>query len=82
MVEARERPAPRVEGTDDTHVFRHLLIRHGFQYGSKSWPDWYPSIESAGGKTALLKSVETTISLSSGLATGFVLDANASLRDS
>ena len=84
MMATQERPTLRVEGKDDTNVFRHLLTRHGFDYNSdpKNWPDWYPIIKPTGGKEVLLKSVKTEISANSGRATGFVLDANGSLQNS
>ena len=83
-METQERPTLNVEGMDDTHVFLHLLILHGFDYNldSKDWPDWYPNIIRKDGKSTLLKGVENAITLSSGRTTGFVLDANGSLRES
>ena len=66
------------------HAIRHLLIRHGIDYDQALWPSWFPSIEAVGGgKDAILsgKTVETAVSLSSGRAVGFVLDADASVRN-
>lgn len=75
----RARPILLVEGTDDCHVVRHLLISRGFKYDAPPWPTWYPSIEAVrpgGGKPALLKRIRPTIASSRGRPVGFVLDAN------
>ena len=76
-----ERSQLWVEGTDDDHTIRHLLIRHGVEYDQKPWPAKVPSIEQAGDKEQLLRTVKLGISASSGRAVGFVLDADSSLRD-
>ena len=84
MAKLVERSSLRVEGSDDMHAIRHLLIRHGIDYDQASWPSWFPSIEAVdGGKDAILssKTVETAVSLSSGRAVGFVLDADTSVQD-
>ena len=70
----------RVEGNDDSHALRHLLIRHGVDYDQKPWPTWFPSIEETGGKDKLLETLVLNVRASSGRAVGFVLDANSSLR--
>ena len=70
-----------VEGTDDSHAIRHLLIRHGVDYDQDPWPSEYPWIEGIGGKPELLAGVETAIRASTERSVGFVLDANSSLRD-
>ena len=71
----------RVEGPDDSHAIRHLLWRHGIDYDQKPCPKWFPSIEEAGGKDALLENVERNVRASSGRSVGFVLDANSSLQN-
>ena len=89
MANLVERSRLHVEGGDDMHTIRHLLIRHGIDYDSKPWPSWFPSIEavgdgngtSGGGKTEILRGVETAVVLSEGRAVGFVLDADDSVQD-
>ena len=76
-----ERSQLRVEGRDDNHAIRHLLVRHGLDYDRRPWPAWLPSIESAGGKDDLLDDVQRSIRASSGRAVAFVLDADFPLRD-
>lgn len=74
-----------VEGTDDVKVLRNLLIRQGVDYDLKPWPEWYPSIDTAGSqsnKEEVLKGMRTAIVTSPTRRVGFVLDANSSLRDS
>ena len=70
----------RVEGNDDSHALRHLLMRHGVDYDHKPWPTWFPSIEETGGKDKLLETLALNVRASSGRAVGFVLDANSSLQ--
>ena len=76
-----ERSQLWVEDTDDDHTIRHLLIRHGVDYDLKPWPAKVPSIEQAGDKDKLLRTVRLSVSASSGRAVGFVLDADYSLQD-
>lgn len=73
------RPMLYVEGPDDDHTIRHLMIRHGINYDNKSWPDSYPHIEQRGGKDALLESIEPTVMTATGRPMGFVIDADESL---
>ena len=82
MPESRSRSRLHVEGTDDSHAIRHLLIRHGIDYDQRLWPVEFPRIEDVGGKPDLLEGVETAVRLSNGRSIGFVLDANSSIRDS
>ena len=70
-----------VEGTDDEHAIRHLLVRHGIDCDAAPAAGWLPSFTPAGGREKLLEVVTTTVSLSNGRAVGFVLDANSSLQD-
>ena len=76
-----ERSQLWVEGTDDDHTIRHLLIRHGVDYDHKPWLVWIPSIEQAGDKDKLLQTVERSVRASTNRAVGFVLDADSSLLD-
>ena len=70
-----------VEGTDDSHAIRHLLIRRGIDYDQDPWPDEFPSIKGIGGKPEILDGVATAVRVSNDRSIGFVLDANSSLRD-
>lgn len=81
MAAPTERSRLHVEGKDDDHAIRHLLVRHGIDYDSNSWPPWLPSIRVAGSREELLAGVSTAVSLSNGRSVGFVLDANSSLQD-
>lgn len=84
MAKLVERSRLHVEGGDDMHTIRHLLIRHGIDYDHDPWPAWFPSIDTvSGGKDAILngETVQTAVSLSTGRAVGFVLDADSSVQD-
>ena len=35
----------RLDGDDDSHAIRHLLMRHGVGYNREPWWKWSPSIE-------------------------------------
>ena len=76
-----ERSQLWVEGSDDDHTIRHLLIRHGVDYDHKPWSTWIPSIEQAGNKDQLLQTVERSVRASTNRAVGFVLDADSSPWD-
>ena len=83
MAKLVERCRLHVEGGDDMHAIRHPLIRHGIDYDHDPWPTWFPSIDAVrGGKNAIVGSetVETAVSLSTGRAVGFVLDADSSVE--
>lgn len=76
------RPLLRVEGTDDLHAIRHLLVRRGIVPSDPGEaPDWYPDVSRAksGGREKLLATAATRVSLSTGAPVGFVMDANDSL---
>ena len=81
MASSIERSLLRVEGKDDDHAIRHLLIRNGIDYDNKPWRSWFPFIRVEGDRDKLLAGVNTAVSLSNGRAVGFVLDANSSLQD-
>ena len=72
MAASIEQSRLHVEGKDDDHAIRHLLIRHGIDL---------PPIHVAGSRKKLLEGVHTAVSLSNGRSVGFVLDANSSLQD-
>ena len=72
MAASIEQSRLHVEGKDDDHAIRHLLIRHGIDL---------PPIHVAGSREKLLEGVYTAVSLSNGRSVGFVLDANSSLQD-
>ena len=79
---AQRRSSLRVEGGDDSHAIRHLLIRNGIDYDHQPWPSWFPSIEEVkGGKTGVLDNAERLVRAASSGRIGFVLDADDSVRD-
>src|SRR3990172_5843317 len=85
MPEALEYPTVHVEGGDDEHSIKHLLIRHGIDYyedGREIKPRLpnLPEFNRANGVDRLLKGMPTAISLSTGRAVGFVLDADSPLQ--
>ena len=82
MPASSSRSRLHVEGPNDSHAIRHLLIRHGIDYDEKPWPVEFPRIEDVGGKPDLLEGVETAVRLSNGRSIGFVLDANSSIQNS
>lgn len=59
MAGAIERSQLYVEGKDDSHAIRHLLIRHGIDYDQKPWSASFPSIDDIDGKDTLLRVVKT-----------------------
>ena len=75
------RPRLHVEGRDDNHAIRHLLIRHGVDYDLDSWPNEYPHIEDCDGRSNLLAGVGPAIRVSNDRSVGFVLDADSSVQD-
>lgn len=82
MPASEPRSRLHVEGLDDSHAIRHLLIRRGIDYDQKPWPVEFPRIEVVGGKPDLLEGVETAVRLSTDRSIGFVLDANSSVQNS
>ena len=71
MATGSERSVLRVEGPDDLHVVKHVLVSHGLDHDESAW---FPSIRIAGdgagapgdGRTALLRGVRTAVRLSEG----------------
>lgn len=78
-----ENPILRVEGEDDRHAIKHLLLRHGIDIdrsgidvkGSK-WEG-----EDTGGKDKLLAGMQTEVKTSNGKSIGFVLDADEASKN-
>ena len=77
-----------VEGTDDTHTIRHLLLRHGVkcplagEVVPETLPSVIPKIRSEGNKDKVLKAMENAIRFATDHSVGFVVDADASAADS
>ena len=77
-----------VEGRNDAHVIKQLLLRHGITCpikGDKHRPTdiapHAPEIMSAGNKDAVLEAIGTAVPVSNGRSVGFVLDADVVLQD-
>jgi len=83
-----ERSRLHVEGTDDVHVVKHLLLRHQIDCplerdprpGCEFAPN-APEIRGAGDWNKVLDRIEPAVRLSNGRSVGFVLDADAGPRD-
>ncbi|KKZ15405.1 MAG: hypothetical protein TH68_00535 [Candidatus Synechococcus spongiarum 142] len=76
-----ERSKLYVEGTDDIHVVRHLLHRHGidilYRHGiDTNKPENVPEIKETNGIEKLLGRIKTDIQVSNDRSVGFVLDAD------
>ena len=83
-----ERSNLHVEGTDDVHVIKHLLLRHGIDCPIKGdkrpaheFSTSVPEIKPAGDKNAVLDAMEADVPVSNGRPVGFVLDADAVPQD-
>ena len=81
-----ERSNLHVEGNDDMHVVKHLLLRHGIDCPIKGRPADevaanVPEITAAGSKDAVLDAIGTAVLVSNGRSVGFVLDADVEPRD-
>lgn len=70
-----ERSMLYVEGTDDIHVVKHLLHRHGIDASN------VPEIQKTDGREALLSMIKTAVQVSNGRSVGFVLDADDKPQD-
>ena len=81
-----ERSRLHVEGTDDVHVVRHLLLRHGIdcpitgRLSGDVAPN-VPQIAATGDVQGVLDAIGTAIPVSNGRSVGFVLDADVEPRD-
>lgn len=78
-----ERSSLLVEGINDVHAIKHLLLRHGFDCPTKNDPrsmdelaENVPEIKAAGGKSKVLAAMETAAKVGNGRSVGFVLDAD------
>ena len=85
---AVERSRLHVEGTDDVHVVKHLLLRHGIDCPSSGdkrpsheFAPNVPEITRAGDKDSVLAAIGTAVPVSVGRSVGFVLDADAVPHD-
>ena len=83
-----ERSKLHVEGTDDVHVVKHLLLRHGIDCPTKrenrpqhEFDPNVPEISAAGDKDAVLAAIGTAVPVSNGRSVGFVLDADEEPQD-
>ena len=79
-----ERSNLHVEGRNDVHAIKHLLLRHGFDCPTKSDPrsgdefaENVPEIKAAGDRSKVLDAMKTAVPVSTGRSVGFVLDADA-----
>ena len=70
-----ERPKLYVEGKDDIHAIRNLLVRNGIPDSSLS------EIKETGGMENLLGIIKTAVPVSSDRPVGFVLDADDKPQD-
>lgn len=75
----RERSILRVEGTDDEHVIKNLLSRHGVDYSDIDIEG--AGVGESGGRDKLLKGMALKVKNSTDKAIGFVLDANGAPLD-
>ena len=84
-----ERSTLHVEGTDDVHVIKHLLLRHGIdcplekdpRQGRKLAPH-APEIRSPrNGRNGVLEIIDAAVRFSNNRSVGFVLDADAEPQD-
>ena len=85
---AVERSTLHVEGRDDVHVVKHLLLRHqidcplkGDSRPAGEFVSNVPEIRGENDKNAVLEIIELAVSLGNGRSVGFVLDADAEPRD-
>lgn len=69
-----------VEGTDDKHAIRHLLMQRGFGYGDEPPPP-LPILIPTEGIDGLLARIGVTVRSSTGRAAGFVMDTNDCPQD-
>ncbi|HEY4309954.1 MAG TPA: DUF3226 domain-containing protein [Pirellulales bacterium] len=83
MSSSMQRPTLYVEGSDDDHTIRHLLIRSGIDYDKTPWPANYPEVKQvemkakSGGIDALINLIAPAIKLSTDRPIAFVVDADS-----
>ena len=85
---AVERSALHVEGRDDVHVVKHLLLRHRIdcplERDSRPARDFAPNvpeIRRAHDRTAVLDRIEPAVRVSNGQSVGFLLHSDGEPRD-
>ena len=83
-----KRSTLHVEGTDDVHVVKHLLLRHRIDCPlerdsrpAREFAANAPEIRGAHDRKAVLDSIQPAVRFSNGRSVGFVLDADAQPRD-
>ena len=83
----KERPILRVEGKDDHHAIRHLLLRHDINplvvdiKWSKEEEEEEEEEEETAGKRKLLTGMRAEVTTSNDQVIGFVLDADSAPED-
>ena len=83
-----ERSSLHVEGTDDKHAIKHLLLRHGVACPlagdviPDTLPAIIPEIKPAGDKDKVLDAMAQAVKFGTGHAVGFVVDADAAAANS
>lgn len=81
MTDDPKSPVLRLEGKNDSHAIRHLLIQHGIIYDEEPWRDLYPEAIEEGSVEKLLKGMVLAIQASGRKPIGFVLDADSPLQN-
>ena len=83
-----ERSELHVEGRDDVHVVKHLLLRHRIDCPlerdsrpAREFAPNVPKIRSARDRNAVLDSIEPAVRVSNGRSVGFLLDSDGEPRD-
>ena len=83
-----ERSMLHVEGRDDMHVVKHLLLRHRIDCPlerdtrpAREFAPNVPEIRGVHDKDAVLDSIETAVRVSNGRSVGFLLDSDGAPRD-
>ena len=75
-----------VEGKDDEHAIKHLLLRHNIDCRREDVAvDIHPisdhGVEETGGRDELLEAMETAVKAGTGRSVGFILDADEVAED-
>ena len=83
-----ERSELHVEGRDDVHVVKHLLLRHRIDCAlerdsrpAREFAPNVPEIRRAHDRNAVLDSIEPAVRVSNGRSVGFLLDSDGEPRD-
>ena len=77
-----QRSSLHVEGTDDKHAIKHLLLRHGVECPlagdviPETLPAIIPEIKPAGDKDKVLDAMAPAVRFGTGHSVGFVVDAD------